>query len=71
MNTIATRALLCALLLLAGSTLAQDILKYIVTSTLEDMAEIKRKAEAGDLRAQCKLANTLAAQFHSADALQW
>ena len=71
MKPLFRRALVCCVWLLASSCLAQDILQHLFTSTVEDIAEIKRRAEAGDVAAQKKLANTLAAQFRSAEALEW
>jgi TPR repeat protein len=68
---IARTLVLSALALLTRAILAQDMFQHIVTSGYEDMAEIKRKAEAGDARSQYKMANSLASQFHPADALQW
>jgi hypothetical protein len=71
MHTPRFWTLLCSLLLMAGHAVAQDFLQHIVTSAFEDMAEIKRKAEAGDAQCQYKIANTLATQFHSTEALHW
>src|SRR5947208_16886690 len=41
------------------------------TTGFGDMAEIKRKAEAGDPRAQHEFADALLSRLRSADALQW
>jgi hypothetical protein len=72
MNTgIARTMLLSAVVLVAPRIPAQDFFQHALTSGYEDMAEIKRKAEAGDASAQHKMANTLDSQAHSADALQW
>ena len=68
---IARTVVLSVLVLFARTAPAQDMFQHIITSSYEDVAEIKRKAEAGDARAQYKLANSLASQFRSADALQW
>jgi hypothetical protein len=72
MNAAIFRTVVLSVVALSASAVsAQDMFQHIITSGYEDMAEIKRKAEAGDARAQYKLANTLASQFHSADAFQW
>jgi hypothetical protein len=68
---IARTVVLSVLVLFARAALAQDMFQLIITSGYEDMAEIKRKAEAGDPRAQYKLANSLASQFRPADAFEW
>jgi TPR repeat protein len=51
--------------------LAQDQFGQILTMGLGDMAEIKRRAEAGDAAAQVTLANSLAAHSQSPEAFQW
>jgi hypothetical protein len=71
MHWVLIRLLVLAALTFTGSGLAQDILKHILTTGFGDMAEIKRKAEAGDRAAQAQLANALLMNFRSADALQW
>jgi hypothetical protein len=72
MKTAIVRTVVLSFVVLSAPVVpAQDMFQHILTSGFEDMAEIKRKAEAGDARAQYKLANTLATQLHSADALQW
>ena len=72
MKTAITRIAVLSVAILSVSVVsAQDMLQHIISSGYEDMAEIKRKAEAGDARAQHKLANSLASEFHSAEALQW
>ena len=71
MKTTTARSLVqLVLLLLPSLAPTQGLLRHIVTSEYEDMAEAKRKAKGGDVRAQSNLAS-LAVQFHSADALQW
>jgi hypothetical protein len=70
-TAIARTVVVSAIVLFAHGVRAQDIFKHIITSEYGDMAEIKRKAEAGDAGAQHKLANSLAVQMRSADALQW
>jgi hypothetical protein len=70
-TAISRTVVVSAIVLFAHGVRAQDMFKHIITSEYEDMAEIKRKAEAGDAGAQHKLANSLAVQMRSADALQW
>jgi hypothetical protein len=60
-----------SLFILASTLPAQDYFQSILTTSFDDIAEVKRKAEAGDARSQFKLANTLAVQLRSADAFQW
>lgn len=57
--------------LLAHSGHAQNMLEHVFNAGFRDMAEIKRKAEAGDPVAQCSLANTLQTQLRAAEALHW
>ena len=71
MNQPTVRLLLALAFILGSNVRAQDIFQDLATTAFGDMAEIKRKAEAGDARAQHELANSLAARARSADALQW
>jgi hypothetical protein len=57
--------------LLACAAFAQDPLVNVFKSVYTDVAETKRKAEAGDPAAQLSLADTLAGQNRPADALPW
>jgi hypothetical protein len=43
----------------------------ILTGAFSDLAEVKKKAEAGDAQAQVDLADTLWAKFRPAEALDW
>lgn len=52
-------------------TNAQDPFRGLLTTTLGDVAAIKQRAEAGDPQAQASLGNSLAANFHTAEALRW
>ena len=60
-----------SLFILASNLRAQDALQYLSTAGFEDVAEVKRKAEAGDASSQYKLANLFIFQTRSADALKW
>ena len=71
MNLVTARTLILSAFILAGNARAQDIFQNIATTAFGDMAEVKRKAEAGDAGAQHELANTFASRRSSADALQW
>src|ERR1043166_9055153 len=71
MNQPTVRLLLALAFILGSNVRAQDIFQDLATTAFGDMAEIKRKAEAGDARAQHELANALASRARSADALQW
>jgi hypothetical protein len=63
--------LAAATLLITCSGLGQDPLSGVLKMGFTDVAETKRKAEAGDLSAQLSLANTLAGNLRPADALEW
>ena len=60
-----------SLFVLASNLRAQDASQYLSTTAFEDVAEVKRKAEAGDASSQYKLANLFTFQTRSADALKW
>lgn len=57
--------------LLIVSLFAADPLQNAITMGFGDVAEIKKKAEAGDPAAQVKLGDSLASSFHATEALQW
>jgi TPR repeat protein len=56
---------------LAGSLLAANPIQNVLTMGFGDVAEIKKKAEAGDAFAQVKLADSLASNLKATEALQW
>lgn len=60
-----------AVTVLTVAVQAQDPIRNIVTLGYGDMAAIKQKAQAGDAAAQFALANGLASNSQSREALEW
>jgi hypothetical protein len=63
--------LTAAAVLRACTSLGQDPLMNILKMSYTDVAETKRKAEAGDKAAQLSLGDTFASQNRPSDALEW
>ena len=55
----------------ATAVFAQNPINEVLKAGYSDVATTKQKAEAGDPQAQLSLADTLAFNFKSADALKW
>jgi hypothetical protein len=60
-----------ALFSLAHGAFAQNSLRGTLITGLGDVATIKRDAEAGNVKAQVALGDSLSANFHSLEALTW
>ena len=58
------RTAVFSLVVLAGTAIAQDPLKGILTTSFGDVSALKQKAEAGDPRAQVALAGVLEQHLH-------
>jgi len=58
-------------MIIAPVAVAQDQLTKLFTLGVGNVAEIKEAAENGDIKAQVRLAGLLAADFRSAEALEW
>jgi TPR repeat protein len=65
------KAIISFLLATGIAAFAQNPLNEVVKMGYSDVAATKQKAEAGDPQAQLSLADTLAFNFKSADALTW
>jgi len=63
--------LIVALVSLASGASAQNALRGTMITGFGDIASIKRDAEAGDVKAQVALGDSLSANFHSLEALSW
>lgn len=63
--------LLLVSVFISASCCGQDVLSDALKMNFTDVAETKRRAEAGDVAAQLSLTNTFASNFRPTDALVW